>query len=383
FVSTVASFLDAGRFVPEEAFVVCKTSAPELLWQAVDWTLQLLGGRGYIETNIVPQIFRDARILRIFEGPTETLYMYLGSSILHGSESLFKFLVDGLHAPAIANRLQDLANEINSRCLGVNAPFSKRTSAIGWGQIVIGEIATYGFLLAALEYQATNFSSPELHRAAEWTRLQFEQIIQKALDGTPTKSVLLEADTVTDVIANYTQTIGDLEQTLSGEDDEINELLRKSAVDSHKITQPVELDTLALKDSSINLLPTTTDSLSPTSESIKQWVVEWFAKELKLTPQAIDPGKSFAEYGLDSVLAVEFAENLGDWLGEELDPTIAWNFPTIESLAIHLASKSQPDSLPLPNQRTLEEDELSEDDIALSIAGGLQRLETLLMDNYR
>lgn len=395
FINTVANFLDAGKLVPEEAFVVCKTSAPEFLWQAADWTLQLLGGRGYVETNTVSQIFRDARLFRIFEGPTETLNMHLGSSVMHESESLFRFLVDGLQASAIANRLRDVADQIKGRCLGVNAPFSKRSSAIRWSQILTGEIATYGFLLAAIEYQSANFSSPELHRAAEWTRLQFEQMIKKALAVSPAESVLLNAETLTEVVSNYTQAVGDMEQTLPGEDHEINTLLRKSPVDAHKVTQPVELDTQDLENTKvvahiqdldntkIDLLPQTTypESESPTSESIKQWVVEWLAKELKLTPQAIDPSKSFAEYGLDSVVAVELAQDIGDWLGENLDATIAWNFPTIESLAIHLAGKSQSD-LPLPPaEKTPEVKNLSEDDIAASIAEGLEKLESLLMDN--
>ncbi|WP_189524989.1 AMP-binding protein [Nostoc sp. 'Peltigera membranacea cyanobiont' 232] len=395
FVNTVANFLDAGKLVPEEAFIVCKTSAPEFLWQAADWTLQLLGGRGYVETNTVPQIFRDARLFRIFEEPTETLNMHLGCSIMHESESLFTFLVEGLQASAIANRLRDVADQIKGRCLGVNAPFSKRSSAIRWAQILTGEIATYGFLLAAVEYQSANFSSPELHRAAEWTRLQFEQIIKKALVVSPAESVLLNAETLTEVISNYTQTIGDLEQTLAGEDHEINELLCKSPVDAHKGTKPLELDTQDLDstkvvvdtrdldNTKIDLLPQTTypESELPTSESIKQWIVEWLAKELKLTSQAIDPSKSFAEYGLDSVVAVELAQDLGDWLGEKLDATIAWNFPTIECLAIHLASKSQPDLSPLLDQKTSESEmkNLSEDDIESSIAEGLQKLETLLM----
>ncbi len=191
FVNTVANFLDAGKLVPEEAFVVCKTSAPEFLGQAADQAVQLLGGRGYIETNMVPQIFRDARLFRIFEGPTETLNMHLGSSVMHESQPLFTFLAEGLQASAIANRLRDIAAQIKHRCLGVNAPFSERSSAIRWTQILTGEVATYGFLLAALEYQLAALPSPELRRASEWTRLQFEQTIKKALAVSPAESVLL------------------------------------------------------------------------------------------------------------------------------------------------------------------------------------------------
>ncbi|HBY76786.1 MAG TPA: hypothetical protein DEG47_07240, partial [Cyanobacteria bacterium UBA11148] len=38
---------------------------------------------------------------------------------------------------------------------------------------------------------------------------------------------------------------------------------------------------------------------------IQNWMVEWLVKELKLPTNAIDTTKSFADYGLDSVTAVE------------------------------------------------------------------------------
>lgn len=47
-----------------------------------DQCVQLLGGRGYDEGTPVAKIYRDARILRIFEGPTETLLSHLGRCLL-------------------------------------------------------------------------------------------------------------------------------------------------------------------------------------------------------------------------------------------------------------------------------------------------------------
>jgi len=37
-----------------------RLAGPKLLWQVVDHAMQLLGGRGYIETNGLARIFRDA-----------------------------------------------------------------------------------------------------------------------------------------------------------------------------------------------------------------------------------------------------------------------------------------------------------------------------------
>ncbi|MEO0935837.1 MAG: acyl-CoA dehydrogenase family protein, partial [Cyanobacteria bacterium J06641_2] len=111
-VSQVAQRLDAGETIPPEIYTACKTAAPEFYWQAADSLVQVLGGRGYIETNIAPQILRDARILRIFEGPTETLNMFLGSRAIHESGSLISFISESLQAPEIAEKLQTAASQI-------------------------------------------------------------------------------------------------------------------------------------------------------------------------------------------------------------------------------------------------------------------------------
>jgi acyl carrier protein len=45
-----------------------------------------------------------------------------------------------------------------------------------------------------------------------------------------------------------------------------------------------------------------------------------------------------AEYGLDSLTAVELSQELEDWLHVDLTPVIAWNYPTPATLAKYLAT---------------------------------------------
>ena len=59
-VTLTATRLDSDLHVPEEIYAACKIAAPEFYWQAADHLVQCLGGRGYIETNLAPQILRDA-----------------------------------------------------------------------------------------------------------------------------------------------------------------------------------------------------------------------------------------------------------------------------------------------------------------------------------
>ena len=74
------------------------------------------------------------------------------------------------------------------------------------------------------------------------------------------------------------------------------------------------------------------------SREIQQWIVYWLSQKLKLEFWSIDPSSTLAEYGLDSLVAVELADSLGAWLGYTLDVTLLWNFPTIEALANHIST---------------------------------------------
>jgi acyl carrier protein len=61
------------------------------------------------------------------------------------------------------------------------------------------------------------------------------------------------------------------------------------------------------------------------------------AERLDLARDAIRPQDPFAQFGWDSVDAVQLALDVSVWLRHDVDPTLMWNFPTIEALAIHLA----------------------------------------------
>lgn len=78
-------------------------------------------------------------------------------------------------------------------------------------------------------------------------------------------------------------------------------------------------------------------SESPSVEAIQQWMVNYLAQQLRLDPQEIDPKLSFGQYGIDSVMAISLTGELEDQLGFRLSPTLPYDYPTIETLAEHLA----------------------------------------------
>jgi alkylation response protein AidB-like acyl-CoA dehydrogenase/acyl carrier protein len=405
-VSTVTGLLDAGVEVPEEALVACKTSAPEFFWKGVDNLVQLLGGRGYVESNLVPQMFRDARLFRIFEGPTETLNMHLGSSVVHGSEPLFRFLSETLGMPQITDKLRSAGAEIKERCLSTSSAFADTSSALRWAYILTGELATYGILLAILKYR----NSPKLERAIAWIDSCYADRLAYALEASTSQSMLVSVDTTNEMLAEYELAIGDLEQTLAGEDLELNDLLRRQAptrnnklsvetgrhrdgetprhgeaeirisptLSQNQVMTPTELSQpqveLPVTVSQKNSQPT-----KASANAIQEWIVKWLSKELKLSPQAIDSSKSFADYGMDSVVAVELAQDLGEWLHQSLDATVAWNFPTIKALSVYLADESQSvnsaSSIPIETPKvTSPIESLSEAEIAKLLADEIAKI---------
>jgi acyl carrier protein len=71
-------------------------------------------------------------------------------------------------------------------------------------------------------------------------------------------------------------------------------------------------------------------------EDIQLWIAANLAMYLNVRPEEISTSEPFSNYGLDSSTALNLAAELSEWLGQELDPTIFWEYPSIESLAQHL-----------------------------------------------
>ena len=98
-----------------------------------------------------------------------------------------------------------------------------------------------------------------------------------------------------------------------------------------------------------------------TTESIARWMVEWLSQALTLPAQAIETQQPFGEFGLDSIQAVEFSQDLSQWLdlAQPLEPTVAWNYPTIDALSQHLASMVAGETPPAGQHRRPAPDEPS------------------------
>lgn len=143
-VERMAQALDHGTMPPLEVFAAAKLLASELLWQAADAAMQMLGGRGYCDNNPAAQLLRDARVTRIFEGPSETLACYLGQRLLQGAPGLLLHLAT---TPEGEHQLGQLRQDCESlRGRGPRKDSLETPSPRGL--IALGETAAWSVLAA-------------------------------------------------------------------------------------------------------------------------------------------------------------------------------------------------------------------------------------------
>jgi acyl carrier protein len=76
-------------------------------------------------------------------------------------------------------------------------------------------------------------------------------------------------------------------------------------------------------------------------QEIQTWLIPYIAELLEIKPDEVNPTIPFERYGLDSSSIVGLTGDLGEWLGVDIDPDLLYEYPTIETLANHLASIAQ------------------------------------------
>ncbi|MBS0016370.1 MAG: phosphopantetheine-binding protein [Arthrospira sp. PLM2.Bin9] len=82
--------------------------------------------------------------------------------------------------------------------------------------------------------------------------------------------------------------------------------------------------------------------LSPDAEAIQGWLINQLALRLGLNADEIDVDEDFANYGLNSIEAVNLSGDLENQFGRRLPPTLLWDYPTIKAIADYLAQDTTP-----------------------------------------
>ena len=217
-LEAIADALDAGREVDAELFAIAKVAGSEFAWDSSDRLMQGLGSRGYDEANGIPQIVRDARVTRIFEGASEPLFAFVGAAALVPSSDLYRALRDELKAPAEAEALGVAVTRLRARTLG-GEPLSR-----DWQCALAGHAAMWAVLVAALGARP---GGSLRERARAWARAELAAACVEAAGGVPEEAFLPASAELDAAIATVLDPIGNVEQKLPAERWELDPLLRR------------------------------------------------------------------------------------------------------------------------------------------------------------
>ncbi|MEM7400262.1 MAG: acyl-CoA dehydrogenase family protein, partial [Pseudomonadota bacterium] len=203
-ISFVAESLDDGRTIPDEVYSVLKL-ALEFHWEAADLLVQMLGGRGYDEGNLAPQMLRDARVLRIFEGPNEVHEAAIGQALLNDGSALPHVLSRELGNVEEAEALTRLVTDIKSHGVDPSTLMAARHAP------ALAQAALYGILSAALSHAALESKRGVDPEFVESMRQQAASCRQSVISSI-TESEPSSSAKITQWAAAKTTAFGDVEQ---------------------------------------------------------------------------------------------------------------------------------------------------------------------------
>ena len=73
-----------------------------------------------------------------------------------------------------------------------------------------------------------------------------------------------------------------------------------------------------------------------TATSTRDWLLKQLASKTGVSLADVGRTSKFADLGLDSIRATELADELSGWLDLRVDPTVFWNYATVDELVEHL-----------------------------------------------
>lgn len=332
-VEQLAGELDEGRAAPRDGLLIAKILGSEFLSQSTDELMQTLGGRGYIETNLVPQMYRDARLARIFEGPTETLLSHLGSRLLNRCDDLLKHMEERIEAGMPAAELREIAEQLREDSLQSSEVLGGATHAAHWANYWLGTAAQWAFLLAVVEHASRRRRVDE--GALEWVRSHYENAIEQAQRQARRRCALASVDALDEWALTVARDIGSIERTVPAAASELDPMLCDALAHTAAPHNPAGAEHLPSAGTATPLA-----SIDPPSrQKLEEWLLAWLRTRMRHRPLDLSVQTSFADIGLDSIASIELTMAFSDAFGMSVDASAIWDYPTIGALATHLASR--------------------------------------------
>ncbi len=76
-----------------------------------------------------------------------------------------------------------------------------------------------------------------------------------------------------------------------------------------------------------------------TNSTLNAFIREKASAYLKRASEDIALDQPLSDYGIDSVAAVSLCADIEDFLDIDIEPTLAWDHPTIEKMTYHLMTQ--------------------------------------------
>lgn len=340
-IRTVAAQLDAELPPPPELYCACKSLAPEYAWKAADGLIQQMAGRGYVENNIAPQILRDARVLRIFEGPTEPMNAHIGARLVQFPEELQHYVGTRLGQPGLATELDEMAQQIWHHHLDQPAIWGGLAAAKAQAHLTIGEAAAHGLMLACLTHQITTapgfLPAAVAKRAQDWSRLQFTHSRAKALTPSAALTARLDREAMEILRDSCATAIGDVEQQMAAVDTDLDGLIRRDRPNHSKHHATGATNAASPEPASGEAPAPSEIMVNAATQTVADWIKNWMAAEFQIDAAEIEDDARFAVFGMDSVAAMLLTGALETWVGADLPASVVWEHRSIAALANHVA----------------------------------------------
>ena len=74
------------------------------------------------------------------------------------------------------------------------------------------------------------------------------------------------------------------------------------------------------------------------ADDIQDWMVQYLSDHMQVPTHSIDIKAPFDSFAIDSATAIGMTGELEDCLGREVDPTLVYDYPTIEAFSGYLAT---------------------------------------------
>lgn len=108
-----------------------------------------------------------------------------------------------------------------------------------------------------------------------------------------------------------------------------------------KIIEEWHAPVVRLNTEPVLTAPAAAPARSKVAGAIETWLVDYLATRTGQPPAGIETAQPLTRYGLGSLQIINLVRDLEEWLGCILNPTVAWEYPTITALAQYLAGQEQ------------------------------------------